>query len=275
MATRHFFVDEAGDLTLFDKRGRSMLGREGVSQFFMVAVAEIGNPTAVGRRLEALRRDLLGDPYFAGASSLHPERRKTALTFHAKDDLPEVRWRVYDRLRRLDIKVAVALRRKAVLEHRARATFKMKGTKLRLDDVYDALVTHLFTGRLHDAGKHRITFAVRKTANRDAALMRAIDHARAAQGCAAQCIVGSDRPHAAPGLQVVDYFAWAVQRLFERAEGRFFAGIAKQIEYVWDLDDTRGGSMGVRYDRESVVLTPEKLLPLASARFKEALEHPA
>jgi hypothetical protein len=59
------------------------------------------------------------------------------------------------------------------------------------------------------------------------------------------------RPHAAPGLQVVGYFAWAVQRLFERAEGCFFAGIAKQIEYVWDLDDTRGGSTGVRYDSES------------------------
>src|SRR5260370_15552047 len=29
--------------------------------------------------------------------------------------------------------------------------------------------------------------------------MRAIDHARAAQGCAAQCIVASDRPHAATG----------------------------------------------------------------------------
>ena len=50
---------------------------------------------------------------------------------------------------------------------------------------------------------------------------------------------------------MVGYFAWAVQRLFERAEGCFFAGIAKQIEYVWDLDDTRGGSTGVRYDSES------------------------
>jgi hypothetical protein len=56
---RHFFADEAGDLTLFDKRGRSMLGRDGVSQCFMVGVAEIRNPTVVGRRLDALRRDLM------------------------------------------------------------------------------------------------------------------------------------------------------------------------------------------------------------------------
>lgn len=120
-----------------------MLGRDGVSQCFMVGVAEIRDPVVVGVRLDALRRDLMGDPYFAGACSLHLERCKTALAFHAKDDLPEVRWRVYERLRRLDIKVAVALRCKVVLEAQARALFQKTGMKLRPDDVYDGLVTQL------------------------------------------------------------------------------------------------------------------------------------
>jgi hypothetical protein len=183
---RHFFVDEAGDLTLFDKRGRSMLGRDGVSQCFMVGVAEIRNPTVVGRRLDALRRDLMSDPYFASACSMHLERRKTALTFHAKDDLPEVRWRVYERLRRLDIKVAVALRRKVVLEAEARAMFQKTGRKLRPDDVYDALVTQLFIGRFRDDAKNHIAFATRKKARRDAALTHAIERACVAQACTAQ-----------------------------------------------------------------------------------------
>ena len=272
---RHFFVDETGDLTLFDKRGRSMLGRGGVSQCFMVGVAEIRNPAAVGRRLDALRRDLMSDPYFAGASSLHLERCKTALAFHAKDDLPEVRWRVYERLRRLDIRVAVALRRKAVLEAQARALFQKTGRKWRPDDVYDALVTQLFIGRFQDDAKNHITFATRKKARRDAALTHAIERARLAQACTARCDVVSDRPSGAAGLQVVDYYLWTVQRLFERAEGRFFAGIAKQVEYVWDLDDTRDGAGGVRYDGQGLVLALERLLPLAPARFEESLEHPA
>jgi len=110
MATRHFFVDEAGDLTLFDRRGRSMIGCAGVSRYFMVGVAEIREPAEASARLAALRKELLSDPYFAGAPSLHPARSKTALAFHAKDDLPEVRWRVYEQLRGLDIRVAVALR---------------------------------------------------------------------------------------------------------------------------------------------------------------------
>ena len=62
---------------------------------------------------------------------------------------------------------------------------------------------------------------------------------------------------------------------YSSAEGRFFAGIAKQVEYVWDLDDTRGGTGGVRYDGQGLVLTPEGMLPLAPARFEESLEHPA
>jgi hypothetical protein len=206
---------------------------------------------------------------------MHLERRKTALAFHAKNDLPEVRWRVYERLRRLDIKVAVALRRKVVLEAEARAMFQKTGRKLRPDDVYDALVTQLFIGRFRDDTKNHIAFATRKTALRDAALTHAIERACVAQACTAQCEVVSDRPSGAAGLQVIDYYLWAVQRLFERTEGRFFAGIAEQIEYVWDLDDTRDGVGGVRYDGQVLVLTPEGMLPLAPARFEESLEHPA
>ena len=162
---RHFFVDEAGDLTLFDRRGRSMLGHDGVSQCFMVGVAEIRDPAVVGRQLEALRRDLMSDPYFAGACSLHLERRKTAL------------------------------------EAQARAMFQKTGRKLRPDDVYDALVTQLFIGRFQDDAKNHIAFATRKKAHRDAALTRAIERACVAQACTAQCEVASDRPSGAAGLQ--------------------------------------------------------------------------
>lgn len=41
---------------------------------------------------------MLADPYFAGVESFRPERKKTALLFHGKDDLPEVRYRVFNLL---------------------------------------------------------------------------------------------------------------------------------------------------------------------------------
>ena len=60
----HFYVDEAGDLTLMGRRGKSLVGTEGVSRCFLVGMAQIAEPDRVRRELELLRRALLGDPYF-------------------------------------------------------------------------------------------------------------------------------------------------------------------------------------------------------------------
>lgn len=50
-------------------------------------------------KLEALRQSLLAEPYFAGIPSFNPAQRKMALGFHAKDDLPEVRYEALKLLR--------------------------------------------------------------------------------------------------------------------------------------------------------------------------------
>jgi len=90
MNTRHFFVDEAGDLTLFDRKGRPIVGTPGVSQYFIVGVADLPDPENAHQQLLKLRTELLADPYFKGVPSMQPDNKKTAIAFHAKDDLPEV-----------------------------------------------------------------------------------------------------------------------------------------------------------------------------------------
>ncbi len=52
---------------------------------------EVDDPEAVASALIELRQTLIADPYFSTAESFKPERKKTALILHAKDDLPEVR----------------------------------------------------------------------------------------------------------------------------------------------------------------------------------------
>ena len=84
----YYFVDEAGDLTLFGRRGKVLVGTPGCSRFFMLGVAQLPDPAAVERALNALRTGLLADPYFKGVPSMRPERRRTAMFFHAKNDLP-------------------------------------------------------------------------------------------------------------------------------------------------------------------------------------------
>lgn len=40
----HYFVDEAGDTTLFNRRGKVIVGSEGVSHLFMIGVGHLPNP---------------------------------------------------------------------------------------------------------------------------------------------------------------------------------------------------------------------------------------
>jgi len=53
-------VDEAGDLNLFDKKRRVLIGTPGVSKFFIVVVAFLPDIALVQETLEKLRADLLG-----------------------------------------------------------------------------------------------------------------------------------------------------------------------------------------------------------------------
>ncbi len=186
-----YFVDEAGDLTLFNKKGQVLLGKEGVSNYFMVGVVHLPNPMEACEKVEALRRSLLADPYFKGVPSMQPAAKKTAVAFHAKNDVPEVRREVFKLLPQLGAKVIVAVRRKSVLVTEAQTLFRY-GKKLKADDVYDDLVKRIFKNLLHKADENRIVFAYRGTSDRKDALQKAI--IRAKENFAAKWGIPSDKP---------------------------------------------------------------------------------
>ena len=101
---RSYFVDEAGDPNLFNRRGRIIVGKAGCSSFFVLGLLDIEDPGALAADLAAVRQKLLADPYFKDVPSFQPRSRKTAAAFHAKDDLPEVRREVYRILIRHPVK---------------------------------------------------------------------------------------------------------------------------------------------------------------------------
>ena len=90
-SSRHYFVDEGGDSTLFSRTGKVLVGTEGCSRFFILGLLEVLDPAALKIRFDTLRAQLMGDSYFKGVPSILPNARKTALAFHAKDGLSEVR----------------------------------------------------------------------------------------------------------------------------------------------------------------------------------------
>ncbi len=252
LTTRHFFVDEAGDLTLFDRRGRVIVGRPGVSRVFLVGLAHLPDPTGATHRLNKLKAELLADPYFRAVPSMMPNGGKTALCFHAKDDLPEVRREVFRLLPTLGAKVQVAIRRKADVSAAAALAHKL-GQKLRPDSVYDDLVKRLFRNVLHKAEANHIVFARRGKSARQEALEGAIAKAKsnfiAKWGMPSHrpTIISSAYPSESAGLQVIDYYLWALQRLYERGEDRFFSLLADSYRLIMDLDDRRNKAYGEWY----------------------------
>ncbi len=81
---KEYYVDESGDLTLFNKRHKIIIGNEGVSKYFMAGVATIDNIEIAEQKLENLRADLLADPYFTGIPSFDQKKKKDRVVFSRK-----------------------------------------------------------------------------------------------------------------------------------------------------------------------------------------------
>lgn len=260
----HYFVDEAGDLAVFGRKGKVLLGNPGVSKSFMVGLCDLPNPAEATRRVNDLRAALLADPYFKRVPSMQPEARKTALAFHAKDDLPEVRKAVFALIPELRPKLVVSIRRKVALVRQSEA-----GIPVRENELYDDTLVRACRNMMHRCDVLRVVIARRGKHSRQAALQSALHQAR--DGFNRRWNTRHDQPIsmavAVPsdhvGLQVTDYLLWALQRLYESGQDRYFGVVADHFSVIHDWDDTREKGYGRLYRRDDP-LSLEKLLPLAT-----------
>jgi len=256
-STLHFFVDEAGDPTLFDAKGRILVGQEGCSKNFILGKLDVGDPAALDVALAALRLDLLADPYFKRVPSMQTERGKTARAFHAKDDLPEVRREVFKLLSRFDLRFYAVLRSKAALLNYVRQRNEREpGYRYRGDELYDTLVEELFRRYHPFADRLEICFATRGNKSRTQAFRSAIEKAEArfesqygTRRSAEVAIIASTPPQNT-GLQAVDYFLWALQRHYERDESRYIELVWDKVVEIEDMDRIEAGRKGVIYNKK-------------------------
>lgn len=254
---RHYFVDEHGDGTLFDRKGRVIVGTDGCSEYFALGVLDVSAPDELTKQLNALRESIIADPYFHGVESLKPERCKTARCFHAKDDLPEIRQQVFKVLAFQDVAFQAVVRSKHALVHQVRNSNKLSESyRYTPNRLYDEMVKRLFKNLLHKADGYRICFATRGQKDRTAALQTALADARRnfrkAWGIAADApieVVHADSSASAP-LQAVDYFLWALQRVYTKGEDRFLRALWPKVSLIVDADDRRKSPAGVYYNSE-------------------------
>ena len=253
----HYFVDEAGDPTLFNRKGRIVIGSDGCSGYFMLGKLDIDDPDQLSKDLEVLRTDLLKDPYFKNVPSMQPENRKTALAFHAKDDLPEVRREVYKLLVQQDVRFYAVVRNKHDLAAYVQQQNERDSTyRYNQNEQYDLLVKELFSKLHHMAEQANICFAKRGNKSRNKALHHALEKAETAFAedfgfnHPATNDVTSSTPQHSGGLQAVDYYLWALQRFYQRREERFLEMIWPQVGEVHDLDFVEDGRRGVFYTKQ-------------------------
>jgi hypothetical protein len=224
----------------------------------MLGTLDVADPAALASTLNTLRERLLKDPYFKGVPSMQLEARKTALAFHAKDDLPEIRRAVFEVLAQAEVKFhAVVKRKDAVLAYVLSRNADVRYSyRYRPDELYDLTVRRLFKNLLHMDAVYNVCFAKRGASDRTGALRMALQVAQqrfaadVGSAVVADLNIWACQASDCACLQAVDYFLWALQRLYERREERYWASICDRCSVVMDVDDTGGADYGVYYNRK-------------------------
>ena len=252
----YFFVDESGDLSRFDKKGRSLLGVEGVSKTFMLGSLEVLEPIEeIIKKMEELRADLIKDPCLLRTPSL----KKTKLCFHAKDDCAAVRREMFKILKNMKARVRVMVRRKSELIRLSKHSFELNKVKVSEATIYSSMVSRLFKPLLHKNSYNHILFSQRgKTFNTES-LQKAIEIAK--DNCYHDWGIKNDNiitiEHSSPsnhiGLQIVDYYLWALSRLYEQDDDSYFNYLRDKYSLIWDLDDKTKKDCGVYYTQKNPI----------------------
>jgi len=283
----HIFVDEAGDPVIFDSKGRSLIGTKGCSQYFILGKLTVDDPGPVAVALTDLREQMKADPFFATAESFKPERRKTALLLHAKDDLPEVRVKVFDLLRSLGPAIrfhAVVCDKLAVQKEEETSRAADPKHLYNPDHLYDRLTRSLF-GKFHQvADSYQLCIAKRGNKNRNAALLQALEHAEKdfettfgfSRGGIGVWTLTISNPETTVCLQAVDYFLWALQRLYEPKAHPVTGEITREARYLnalWDqiaeIHDLHFGPPQGTFFTKANPLTLESRFPAPKPKRKK------
>ena len=152
---------------------------------------------------------------------------------------------------------AVVADKRGVLAYVRRRNKDGSGYRYHPNDLYDSLVQPLLREKMHKSDTYRIYFSKRGKSDRTSALREALETTRSQFAEKHQIAVNAATlqvfelsPSQQAGLQAVDYFTWALQRLYERSEERYVKYLGDAIRVVLDIDDKREAGYGRYYTRK-------------------------
>lgn len=255
---KHYFVDESGSPEIFNRKGSINIGELGCSRYFMLGFLDVDDPRQFREDVRKLHHQVLNDPYYINIPSLQPESRKTALGFHAKDDIPEIRQQVFQLLKsKKGLRfVAVVKDKYKVADYAIERKTRDQHYKYKPNELYDLLTRRIFKNYLHLSEEYRIYYAVRGEKPRTEAFGNCLKLAQQRfmqehnLQDASKVTIFPSFPTKEPCLQATDYFLWALQRLYEKGENRYFEYLRDQFDLIIDIDDTTVRKYGEYYDNK-------------------------
>jgi hypothetical protein len=229
---RYYFVDESGDPTFYDRHGDLIVGQQGCSPLLILGFIRTNDPVPLRKALNEVKEEIQKDSYLKGIPSMDG----TLLAFHAKNDVPEVREKVFKKIAQLDFKTQFVIGRKIERVFR-------KKHQANPHVFYDDLIKHLFKDQLHLSEENHIYFSKRGKRKREKILSDVIQDAvdtfekKHKYKNTAKHEIYDQTPSGEPCLQVVDYMLWALQRAYIKKDTRFLDFVQDKISFICDIYD--------------------------------------
>lgn len=262
--TKHRFLDEAGDTTFHGKGKKLIVGNEGVSKSFIIGMVKFRQPLPELRKaILEMQKEVERDSYYKGVPSILKKAEKGGYFFHAKDDLPEVRRTFFDFIKKVDCSFEAIVARKI-------PDIFIKKHNSKEAEFYADILSHLLKNKLELGDRLVLNIAKRGNTTRHTTLLLALDKAtrrfkikHPEKNIETKVFFNIQSQIQEPLLTIADYFCWAIQRVFERGEVRFYEYLIDKISLVIDLYD-RDKWEGSRnyYTKKNPLTAQNKISPL-------------
>lgn len=229
----YYFIDESGDPTFFDAKGNYIVGTEGCSAILILGFIKTEKPEEIRRALATLRTEISTDEYLKTIPSI----KKSSVSFHAKNDCPEVREKVFKMLKTLPFKCQFIVARK-------RLDIFTKRHQKNENVFYNEIISRLLENKLHKSDCV-LYFSKRgnqlKQIHLDTAIRSAIlrFEEKTNTKVETETKVYIQVPTDEPCLQVIDYMNWAVYRAFTKREERYLTFLKEKVSFICDIYDLK------------------------------------
>lgn len=226
---------------------------------------------------EQLKQLIINDPIFQTFASID----KTKNCLHAKDDHIAIKREVFKVISKLDLSIQVIIRHKGALIQQAGSQFEFSNVKMTDKQIYKDLVIRLFKEKLHKADSYNIIFAQRGSSTENSSLQQALRKAggnfHKSYGIKSSSIykINCCHPSQYPGLQIIDYCLWALQRLYTKHEDAYFSIIKDKFKLIMDIDYKENKSYGEYYNNNNIQKLLDRIEGQARFRSEEPPKHTA